>query len=52
MFPTLIELNEQNGFIVVMRKVKVTEKGVVEGTGPAAERVQKVYEQFMSEMPK
>ena len=51
-FPTLVELNEQNGFIVVMRKVKLTEKGVVEGAGPAAERVQKVYEQFMSEVPK
>jgi small nuclear ribonucleoprotein (snRNP)-like protein len=51
-FPTLVELNEQNGFIVVMRKVKLTEKGVVEGTGPAAERVQKVYEQFISEVTK
>jgi hypothetical protein len=33
-----------------MEKVKVTEKGVIEGTGPAAERVQKVYEQFLSEI--
>ncbi len=49
-FPTLVELDEQNGFIVVMRKVKVTEKGVVEGSGPAAERVQKVYDLFMSEV--
>jgi len=32
-----------------MDKIKVTEKGVVEGTGPAAERVQKVYNQFISE---
>lgn len=51
-FPTLVDLNEQSGFIVVMRKVKLTEKGVVEGTGPAAERVQKVYEQFLSEVTK
>jgi len=35
-----------------MDKVKVTEKGVVEGTGPAAERVQKVYDQFTSEKAK
>jgi hypothetical protein len=49
-FPTLVELNEQNGFIVVMRKVKLTEKGVVEGSGPAADRVQRVYEQFMSDV--
>ena len=51
-FPTLVDLNEQSGFIVVMRKVKLTEKGVVEGSGPAADRVQKVYEQFISEIAK
>lgn len=49
-FPTMIKLYEDKGFIWVMDKVKVTEKGVVEGSGPAAERVQKVYEQFISEM--
>ena len=49
-FPTMVRLYEDKGFIWVMDKVKVTEKGVVEGSGPAAERVQKVYEQFTSEM--
>jgi small nuclear ribonucleoprotein (snRNP)-like protein len=49
-FPTLIKLYEDKGFIWVMEKIKVTEKGVTEGTGPAAERVQKVYDQFLSEM--
>lgn len=48
-FPTMVKLYEEKGFIWVMDKVKLTEKGVVEGSGPAAERVQKVYEQFMSE---
>jgi len=48
-FPTLVKLYEDKGFVWVMDKVKVTEKGVVEGSGPAAERVQKVYEQFSSE---
>jgi len=48
-FPTLIKLYEDKGFIWVMDKIKVTEKGVIEGTGPAAERVQKVYDQFTSE---
>lgn len=48
-FPTMVKLYEENGFIWVMEKIKVTEKGVVEGTGPAAERVLKVYEQFLSE---
>ncbi|MCK4669039.1 Lsm family RNA-binding protein, partial [Candidatus Bathyarchaeota archaeon] len=38
------------GFIWVMNKVKVTEKGVVEGSGLAADRVQKVYEHFMGEI--
>ena len=48
-FPTMVKLYEDKGFIWVMDKVKVTEKGVAEGSGPAAERVQKVYEQFISE---
>lgn len=48
-FPTLVKLYEDKGFIWVMEKIKVTEKGVIEGSGPAAERVQKVYSQFTSE---
>ena len=48
-FPTMVRLYEDKGFIWVMDKIKVTEKGVVEGTGPAAERVQKVFGQFTSE---
>ncbi len=48
-FPTMVRLYEDKGFIWVMDKVKVTEKGVVEGAGPAAERVQKVYDLFIKE---
>jgi small nuclear ribonucleoprotein (snRNP)-like protein len=48
-FPTMVKLYEDKGFIWVMDKVKLTDRGVVEGSGPAAERVQRVYEQFMSE---
>ena len=48
-FPTMVRLYEDKGFIWVMDKIKVTEKGVVEGTGPAAERVQKVYDLFLKE---
>jgi hypothetical protein len=48
-FPTMVKLYEDQGFIWVMDKVKLTEKGVMEGSGPAAERVQRVYQQFMSE---
>jgi len=49
-FPTLVKLYEDKGFIWVMEKIKVTEKGVIEGSGPAADRVHKVFSQFMSEI--
>jgi len=49
-FPRMVKLSEKDGFIWVMERVKVTENGVVEGSGPAAERVQKVYSQFVQEM--
>jgi small nuclear ribonucleoprotein (snRNP)-like protein len=48
-FPRMVKLYEDNGFIWVMDKVKLTEHGITEGSGPAAERVQKVYDQFISE---
>jgi small nuclear ribonucleoprotein (snRNP)-like protein len=46
-FPRMVRMMEGAGVIVVMDKIRVTEKGIVEGSGPAAERVQKVYEEFM-----
>ena len=49
-FPTMVKLYEDNGFIWVMDRVKLTDRGVVEGSGPAADRVQRVYELFMSEI--
>jgi len=49
-FPRMVKLYEKEGFIWVMDRVKVTEKGVVEGSGPAAERVQRVYSQFLREV--
>jgi small nuclear ribonucleoprotein (snRNP)-like protein len=48
-FPTMVKLYEDQGFIWVMDKVKLTERGVIEGSGPAADRVAKVYDQFMAE---
>jgi small nuclear ribonucleoprotein (snRNP)-like protein len=48
-FPRMVKLYEKEGFIWVMDRVKVTEQGVVEGSGPAAERVQKVHSQFIRE---
>jgi hypothetical protein len=35
--------------ILVMDRIRVTRDGVVEGSGPAAERVQKVYEEWLTE---
>jgi len=49
-FPRMVRLYEKEGFIWVMDKIKVTEDGIVEGSGPAAERVQRVYSQFISEL--
>ncbi|MFW6117029.1 MAG: Lsm family RNA-binding protein [Thermoproteota archaeon] len=49
-FPTMVDLYADKGFIWVMNKVKVTENGVVEGAGPAAERVKRVYDQFISDI--
>lgn len=48
-FPKMVKLYEKEGFIWVMDRIKVTQNGVVEGSGPAAERVQKIYEQFVRE---
>jgi small nuclear ribonucleoprotein (snRNP)-like protein len=48
-FPRMVKLYEKEGFIWVMDRVKVTEQGVVEGSGPAAERVQRVHSQFIRE---
>ncbi|PVX25741.1 MAG: Sm ribonucleo [Candidatus Bathyarchaeum sp.] len=48
-FPTMIKLYEAKGFIWVMEKIKVTDKGVVEGSGPIAERAQRVYDLFAKE---
>ncbi len=48
-FPTMVKLYEDKGFIWVMEKIKVTEKGVTEGSGPIAERVQRVHGLFTKE---
>jgi len=48
-FPKLVRLYEDQGVVVVMDRIRVTEKGVVEGSGPAAERVQRVVEEFTRE---
>jgi small nuclear ribonucleoprotein (snRNP)-like protein len=51
-FPRMVRVVEGAGVIVVMDKIRLGEKGLIEGSGPAAERVQKVYEEFMKEQHK
>jgi small nuclear ribonucleoprotein (snRNP)-like protein len=46
-FPGLVKVRDDA--IVVMDKIKVTERGVVEGSGLAAEKVRAIYEEFASE---
>jgi len=48
-FPNMVNLYEEAGVIVVMDRIRVTEKGIAEGSGPAAERVKKVFDEFMKE---
>jgi len=51
-FPRMVRVVEGAGVILVMDKIRLGEKGIIEGSGPAAERVQKVYEEFMREQTK
>ncbi len=51
-FPTMVKFYSEAGVIVVMDKIRIGEKGIIEGKGPAAERVQKVYDEFVRERAK
>jgi len=48
-FPRMVRLFNEAGIIVVMDKIRVSEEGLLEGSGPAAERVRRVYEEFIKE---
>ncbi|MCF8885525.1 MAG: Lsm family RNA-binding protein [Nitrososphaerota archaeon] len=49
-FPNMVKYIREADVILVMDRIRVTKDGVVEGSGPAAERVQKIYEEFMKEV--
>lgn len=51
-FPGLVKIREDIRSIIVMDKIKVTEQGVVEGTGLATERVKLIYDEFIKEIKK
>lgn len=48
-FPGLVKIREDVGAIIVMDKIKVTETGVEEGSGLAADRVKAIYDEFIRE---
>lgn len=51
-FPGLVKIREDVNAIIVMDKIKVTEHGIEEGAGLAADRVKSIYEEFMREFKK
>lgn len=51
-FPRMVKLYEDIGVIVVMGRVRLNASGLLEGTGPIAERVIKVYNEFISDIRK
>ena len=50
-FPGLVSVREDIGVIMVMDKIKVTEKGV-EGTGLAADKAKTIYDEYVRETKK
>jgi small nuclear ribonucleoprotein (snRNP)-like protein len=48
-FPNMTRIFYDAGVIVVMDKIRVNEAGLIEGSGPAADRVRDIYQRFISE---
>jgi small nuclear ribonucleoprotein (snRNP)-like protein len=51
-FPGLVKIREDVGAIIVMEKIKVTEDGIQEGSGLAADRVKAIFDEFIRETKK
>ena len=51
-FPGLVKIREDVGAIIVMDKIKVTQNGIEEGTGLAADRIKAIYDEFVRETKK
>ena len=51
-FPGLVKIRDDVKAVIVMDKIKVTEYGIEEGSGLAADRVKSIYEEFMREFKK
>jgi len=50
LFPNMARYIREAGVIVVMDRIRVTKDGVVEGSGPAAERIQRIWEEWRREL--
>ncbi len=48
-FPNMVQYVPEAGVLIVMSKIRLNETGVIEGTGPAAIRVQDIYTRFVQE---
>jgi small nuclear ribonucleoprotein (snRNP)-like protein len=48
-FPNMVQSFPEAGVLVVMNKIRVNETGVIDGTGPAADRVRDIYNRFVAE---
>lgn len=51
-FPGLVSVREDVGAIIVMDKIKVTDKGVTDGTGLAADKVRAIFDDYLRESKK
>ncbi len=50
-FPNLVKVHEEAGIVVIGEKIKVSEKGV-EGVGPIADRVRKLFNDYIESKEK
>ncbi len=48
-FPNMVRYVKEADVVLVMDRIRVTKDGVVEGTGPAADRIKKIYEEWLRE---
>lgn len=46
-FPDLVTLSDSTNTITVMGRIKVTPAGVAEGSGPVADRVKAIFEEYV-----
>ena len=48
-FPNMVQLIPEARVIIVMGKIRLNENGVIDGTGPAADRVRDIFQRFKTE---